>query len=306
MDTLIDFAMQKKYSEISKRKNKLQEVHDLIDWNFISNQLPSRVPASAGRKPIPHQTMIKTLVLQAWHTLSDEETEYQCHNRLDFQRFLNSNQIPDARTIWAYREWLIENELIDLIWISIKSELTRNKIELKEGKIQDATFVEAPPGKKNSGMEGRGRSAKTSRSKDGTWTKKNSKSIFGFKSHTKVDVGTKLIDEVAVTTAKTHDNKIDLAKNEEICFRDRGYSGSNTKAKGNATMKLGKLNIRQKLRNKRITKTRCRGEHPYATIKKGFNGGKTALTTLSRVFAQQVMVCIAYNLHRMEFLVRSR
>jgi IS5 family transposase len=305
MDTLIDFALKEKYSEISKRKNKLQEVHNLIDWEFISNQLPSRVPEKAGRRPISHKAMIKTLVLQAWHTLSDEETEYQCYNRLDFQRFLNSSQIPDARTIWAYREWLIENNLIDSIWNSIKAELIRNKIELKEGKIQDATFVEAPPGKTDSGMARRGRSAKTSRSKDGSWTKKNNKSIFGFKSHTKVDVETKMIDEVAVTTAKTHDNRIDLAKENEVCFKDRGYSGSNTKAKGDGTMKKGKLNIRQKMRNKRITKTRCRGEHPYATIKKGFKGGTTALTTLPRVFAQQVMVCIAYNLHKLEFITRS-
>ena len=50
-------------------------------------------------------------------------------------------------------------------------------------------------------MKGRGRIAKTSRSKDGTWTKKGKKSIFGFKSHIKTDNETKIITEVAVTTA---------------------------------------------------------------------------------------------------------
>ena len=135
-----------------------------------------------------------------------------------------------------------------------------------------------------------------SRSKDGTWTKKGKKSYFGFKRRIKVRRGSKIIEEVAVTTAKTHDGAIDLAKPDDIVYRDRGYTGINTKAKGNGAMKRGKLDIYQKLRNKRIMKKRAEGEHPLAFIERSLKGGKTRLTTVYRVFIQQVFVCSAYNI----------
>jgi len=152
-------------------------------------------------------------------------------------------------------------------------------------------------------MNGRGREAKTSRSKDGSWTKKGKKSIFGFKGHHKVDVESKLITDVAVTTAKTFDGNVDLANENDIVYRDKGYSGCNTKAKGNGSMKKGNLTPKQHLRNKRITKKRCRGEHPYATMHRSFKAGRTKLTALPRAFVQHVFACIAYNIHRLKFLL---
>ena len=107
------------------------------------------------------------------------------------------------------------------------------------------------------------------------------------------------------STAKIHDNNIDLADEDDIIYRDRGYSGTKTKAKGDATMKLGKLSAKQKLRNKRIAKQRAEGEHPYGTIHRSFKGGRTKLTTIPRVFVQQVFVYIAYNIHRLRFLVNG-
>ena len=161
-------------------------------------------------------------------------------------------------------------------------------------------------GKQKKSNELRGRGAKTSRSKDGTWTKKGKKSYCGFKRHIKVRRGSKIIEEVAVTTAKTHDGAIDMTNPNDIVYRDRGYSGINTKAKGDGTMKRGNLDIRQKMRNKRITKKRAEGEHPVATIERCLKGGKTRLTTIYRVFVQQVFVCFAYNLHRLKFLLKER
>jgi len=305
MNTLLNFALHEKFKEISKRKPGLQNVHDLIDWTTLTASLPDRTPTNAGRHPIPHIIMIKVLCLQAWHNLSDEEMEYQCYNRFDFQKFLNYSHIPDARTIWSYREWLQEEDLLDSFWATLQSEFSKNNIQLKEGKIQDATFVHADPGKAHSGMDGRGREAKTSRQKDATWTKKGNKSIFGYKAHFKMDTKTKLITEIAVTTAKTFDGHIDLADPTDIIARDRGYSNSKTRAKGDATMKKGNLSPREKLRNKRIAKYRSRGEHPLGTINRMFKGGRTKLTTTGRVFVQQIFQFAVYNMHRLAFLTRQ-
>lgn len=259
-----------------------------------------------GRKPYENLLKLKCLFLQSWYGISDEELEYQLYNRLDFQQFLDfPESIPDYSTIWRFREELTENSTLDKIWDELQNQIKKFDIEVKEGKIQDATFVHADPGKKNSGMDNRGREAKTSRSKDGSWTKKNGKSHFGFKAHTKIQRGSKLIEEVAVTTASTHDSQIDLADEEDIIYRDKAYTGVKTKAKGNGSMKRGKLSVKDKLRNKRIQKKRAEGEHPYATIHRSFKGGTTKLTTLARVFVQQVFVCMAYNIHRLRFLVNS-
>jgi len=276
---------------------------NLIDWNSFLSLFPDK-ERKRGRPEYNKTLMIKILFLQSCYGISDEEMEYQIYNRLDFQQFLNfPKEIPDYSTIWRFREELTEDDIIDKIWLELNNQIKAHNIKIKKGVIQDASFIEADPGKKNSSMRGRGREAKTSRSKDGSWTKKGKKSVFGFKSHTKVDLDTKIITEVAVTTARTYDGNVDLANPNEIVYRDKGYTGRGTRAKGNGTMKRGKLTPHQYLRNKRIAKKRCRGEHPFGTMHRSFKAGRTKLTTLARVFVQNVFVCMAYNIHRVRFLL---
>ena len=305
MESLVDFALQEKYSKVKKLRSDLEEMDKLLDWNKFTALFPDR-ETNLGRTPYEKILKIKLLFLQSWYSISDEELEFQVNDRLSFQQFLGfPKNIPDYSTVWRFREELAEADLIDKIWAELQRQINEKNIQVKEGCIQDASFVIAEPGKqKNSNIQ-RGRTAKTSRSKDGTWTKKGKKSYFGFKRHIKVRRGSKIIEEVAVTTAKTHDGAIDLAKPNDLIYRDRGYTGINTKAKGDGTMKRGNLNIRQKMRNKRITKKRAEGEHPMAVIVRCFKGGRTRLTTTYRVFIQQVFVCAAYNLHRLRFLLKA-
>ncbi len=303
MDNLVDFALKEKYEQVSKLKSKLDNMNHLIEWKEFLKLFPDK-ETTRGRPEYDKVLMIKILCLQSWYTISDEEAEFQITDRLSFQKFLGyPKKVPDYSTIWRFREELTEDDIIDKIWCELHRQINALNLVVKEGKIQDASFIDASPGKTNSGMNNRGREAKTSRSKDGSWTKKSGKSHFGFKLHTKMQRGSKIIEEIAVTTARVFDGHIDLAKSDETMYRDRGYSGTHTKARGDATMKRGKLNIKQKMRNKRISKKRSEGEHPYATIKKDFKGGTTKLTTIPRVFVQQVFVGIAYNIKRLKFLL---
>lgn len=305
MKNLIDFALKEKYERVKKLRSQLEEIKNLIDWNAFLPLFPKK-ETNRGAPEYEKTLMIKIIFLQSCYGISDEEMEYQIYNRLDFQQFLDfPEEIPDFSTIWRFREELTEGNIIDLVWDELGRQLEAHGIVVKKGAIQDASFIQADPGKKNSGMNGRGREAKTSRSKDGSWTKKGKKSIFGFKAHDKVDEKTKIITEVAVSTAKTFDGNIDLANEDEIIFRDKCYSGSGTKAIGNGSMKKGRLTPHEILRNKRISKKRCRGEHPYGTMHRSFKAGRTKLTTLARVFVQHVFVCIAYNVHRLRFLLNG-
>ncbi|MEG3225432.1 MAG: hypothetical protein BME94_07980 [Methanobacteriales archaeon Met13] len=111
--------------------------------------------------------------------------------------------------------------------------------------------------------------------------KKGGKSYYGYKLHTKSDINHGLIRELETTTASVHDSQIDLSQQGEIVYRDRGYFGAPCQGY-NATMNRATrgrpFKIREKMRNKRITRKRAPGERPYAVIKNIFNSGHTRLT----------------------------
>jgi len=305
MENLIDYALQTKFDKVRKLRNNLGEFNTLVNWRKFLKLFPTR-SSFVGRPEYEKILMIKILFLQSCYGLSDEEIEFQIHDRLSFQQFLGfPESIPDYSTIWRFREELTKENISEEIWNELQRQIGNHGIKIEQGVIQDARFIHADPGKKNSSMNGRGREARTSRSADGSWTKKGEKSVFGFKLHTKSDMKSKLITELAVTTAKTHDGRIDLAKPDEISYRDRGYSGCGTKAKGDATMKRGNLTPHEKLRNKRISKIRCRIEHTYGTMTRTFKAGHTKLTTVPRVYIQQIFVCMVYNIHRLNFLLKK-
>jgi transposase, IS5 family len=58
--------------------------------------------------------MGKVLILQASHSLSDERTEFLIKDRLSFMRFLGlglADPVPDANTIWTFREALTRAQI---------------------------------------------------------------------------------------------------------------------------------------------------------------------------------------------------
>ena len=60
--------------------------------------------------------MFKTLVLSALYNLSDDQVEYQIRDRLSFMRFLGlglGDRVPDAKTVWLYREALAQAGKVD-------------------------------------------------------------------------------------------------------------------------------------------------------------------------------------------------
>jgi IS5 family transposase len=308
VENFLDYALKNKYEKVKSLRPRLEEMKNLLNWNAFLKLFPDYKKDRRGRgRPYYNRIlMLKILFLQSWYNISDEEIEFQCHDRLSFQQFLDyPKNIPDYSTIWRFREYLVQTDLAVEIWKELHRQIESHNIQIQEGVIQDACFITADPGKTNSGMNDRGEKAKTSRNRDGSWTKKNNKNYFGYKLHTKVNRGSKIISEIAVTTASVHDSEVDLATPEDIIYRDKAFTGTNSKAKGNASMVRGKLSIWGKLRNKRIMKKRAQGEHPYATINRSFNGGTTKLTTISRVFVQQIFVCAGYNLYRLCYLKKS-
>lgn len=243
--------------------------------------------------------MVKLLVLQSMYGLSDPELERQANDKLSFLKFLGfPEKIPDQSTIWYFRERLIKHKKLELIWEELRHQENALGLKIKKGTIQDATFITADPGHAPADKP-RGDLARTRRSKEGTWTKKNSKSYFGFKVHSKEDCDYGLIWEIQTTTASLHDSQIDLSKEGEVVYRDKGYFG--VKPLGfDATMKRGVRNhpigICDKLRNKRISRKRSPGERPYAVFKTVFKSAHTMVTTIARVHAKMIFAALSFNI----------
>lgn len=110
----------------------------------------------------------------------------------------------------------------------MQRQLDAKGLKVKKGVIQDTTFITSYPGHAKADKP-RGIDAKTRRSKDGTWTKKNNKSFFGYKLQLKEDIDYGLIREIETTTSSVHDSQVDLSEPGEVAYRDKGYFGATSK-----------------------------------------------------------------------------
>jgi len=224
MKSLIDYSLKEEYEKVKKLGDKLSEIDSLIEWEAfrpIVAGMYKNNTEKGGRPNIDEVVMIKILILQQWYGLSDPEIERQIADRISFRRFLGfPENIPDYSTVWKFRERLIETGKDKEIWKELQRQLKAKGLRVKKGVIQDATFITSDPGSSKARDE-----AKTRRSEEGTWTKKNSKSYFGFKLHTKVDTDYEIIREFKTTTACVHDSQIDLSERGEVVYKDKAYFG---------------------------------------------------------------------------------
>jgi IS5 family transposase len=114
--------------------------------------VPQSDGAKGGRPPFDLVFMFKVLILQASHSLSDERTEFLIKDRLSFMRFLGlglSNSVPDANTIWTFREALTRAQIdgqpaIQVLFSAYKAALRKAGYLAMGGQIVDATVVAAP------------------------------------------------------------------------------------------------------------------------------------------------------------------
>ncbi len=177
---------------------------------------------------------------------------------------------------------------------------------VREGTIQDATFITSDPGR--SGNKPRGNEAKTRRSKDGTWAKKGEEIHFGYKLHSDVDVEFGLIRAIETTTASLHDSQVDLSSENERVYRDKGYFGAPARGRSVTMSRATRghpLSRWDRLRNLQISRIRAPGERPFAVIKTVFKAAHVLVTTVQRVSVKMVFTAIAYNLYQLRTLRKA-
>ena len=117
------FDVEERAAQLTEMGDPLVSLKARIDWEAFRAEL-DRVhqkerKSQAGAKPIDVVLMFKIVVLQHLHNLSDDKIEYQIRDRFSFMRFLGlqlEDRVPDAKTVWLFRERLKGLELIDVLF----------------------------------------------------------------------------------------------------------------------------------------------------------------------------------------------
>jgi hypothetical protein len=86
--------------------------------------------------------MFKAIVLCELYNLSDDQVEYQLRDRLSFIRFLGlglEDKVPDAKTVWFYREQLAQTGVIEALFEDFDGYLEQQGYLAMGGQIIDAS-----------------------------------------------------------------------------------------------------------------------------------------------------------------------
>src|ERR1700747_1709961 len=148
------FDADKRLQALSARGDPLEAIDHLVPWESFRAEIEAVVltpdelkKSSAGRKPFDAMLMFRMLVLQALNNLSDEQVEYQVRDRLSFSRFLGlaiEDGIPDATTLWLFREKLAKTGLIEKLFDRFGQHLEAKGYIARGGQMVDATIVPVP------------------------------------------------------------------------------------------------------------------------------------------------------------------
>ena len=335
------FDLENRYTCLSEAGDPLERLNAVIDWEIfrpILDRLDHRERQSAaGRKPTCRLLMFKLLILQRLNNLSDERLQYQVSDRLSFMRFLGlelSGTVPDARTVWAFREALKAHHLVDALFERLNQALADLGVELKSGQIIDATFVPVPI--QRNGREANalikenavpidwGKSPATLAQKDidARWTKKGGQSHYGYKNHINIDQATKLIAASACTDASVHDSQVlsavlrDEAEGGKEIWADSAYRSDEQEQSLNASQHDSRIHERayrnkplteaQALSNTAKSRVRARVEHVFGHMENSMGGIFLRSIGAARAQVGVGLMNLTYNLARIEMLIRTQ
>ena len=314
------FDIDERLKEISAKGDDLERLNAIVDFEAFRPELARAVPRSdgskGGRPPFDHVFMWKVLILQASHSLSDERTEFLIKDRLSFMRFLGlglSDPVPDANTIWSFREALTratikEAPAITMLFRAYEAALTKAGFLAMGGQIIDATIVSAPKQRNTDGEKADIRAGRipagwkdkpaklAQKDRDARWTVKFSKAkpsddgfpridiavpAFGYKNHIAIDRRHGLIRTWTATHAARHDgaqlpNLISKANTASAVWADTAY-----RSKANE-QHLADSGLRSQIHRKK------RAGRPMAkNVARANNARSTVRAAVEHVFARQ-------------------
>jgi transposase, IS5 family len=326
------FDQDIRLSKLTQLGDPLERLKQGIDFELfrkiLEDNLVKTTKGPGGRPSYDYVLMFKILILQRYYNLSDDQIEYQINDRMSFMRFLDltlSDDVPDSKTVWHFKEQLIKLELIKSLFVLFLTELENLGLVINEGKIVDASFIEVPR-QRNSKEENEQIKAGETPAKfkenphklaqkdlDAQWTKKNNETFYGYKNHVKADSKSKIITEYTVTDASVHDSQalkdlLDDKDRHQDLYADAAYVGEGQEkliASFQMTNKVCDRAYRntpltegQKTNNTEKSRTRSRVEHIFGFMEMSMNGMYLSIIGQKRIQAAIGLMNLTYNMCR--------
>jgi len=234
------FDVDGRLSSLSAAGDPLERLASVVDFELFREDLERALRrserAKGGRPPYDAVLMFKVLVLQTLYTLSDDQTEYQLRDRLSFMRFVGlglHEPVPDAKTIWLFREHLVGAGAFEGLFERFDRALRERGFLAMGGQIVDATVIEARRPRltrvekdtlKGGGTPADWKPARRAQiDRDGRWTLKRGRKrevppnqshqrqaeiavpMFGYKNHVGIDREHGFLRRYTVTHAARYD-----------------------------------------------------------------------------------------------------
>jgi IS5 family transposase len=310
------FDLEERLSRLSRKGDELERLAAVVDFERFRPELERAVPradrSKGGRPPFDHIVMFKVLILQTQNNLSDERTEFFLRDRLTWMRFLGlglGDPVPDANTIWTFREALTQAGAMEPLFALFDQALRDAGYLAMSGQLVDATIVAAPKqrntkAEKQALREGRipegweARPAKLrQKDRDARWTVKYTKAkpdpdgevppvdiaipAFGYQNHVGADRRHRLIRRWTATDAAAHAGArlgelLDPTNTAAGVWADSGY-----RSKKNETLLASRLLVSH------IHRKKPRGRPMPAHMARA-NGKRSAIRApIEHIFAYQ-------------------
>jgi IS5 family transposase len=302
----------------------LEQVGRLVDWSALEALLSGLRGGAIGAPAYPSLVLLKALLLQQWHGLSDPGLEEALTDRLSFRRFIGlglSEAVPDHSTLWRFREQLAASGLAGKAFALVTGQIERSGFVLRQGTLIDASLVRSavnPPPPPDAPLppdpDGRPASklVKSERDPDAGWTRtQKNQRVFGYKIHVAMDQGSRIVRRAVLTPATINDSvpaDALICGDEKVVYADKAYDQNarrlRLKALGirdgimrraNKWHAMGRWAIR---RNKVISRRRAPVEPLFALLKRVYGFARARYRGLARNAAALHLALIAINLKR--------
>jgi transposase, IS5 family len=311
------------------QNRRLERIGTLVDWLAFEAILPTGATQGPGRPAYPALAMFKALLLAQWYQLSDPALEEALADRISFRRFCGfalEDATPDETTFCRFRASLAHDGRGERLMAELDRQLGQRGFLVKEGTMIDATLIEAqaarpplvpPPADAAKGeaddaaptLEG---SPSQTTDSDARFTRKAGRTVYGYKAHVAVDLGSGLIRRSVLTPANVNDTvpADDLVMgDEQAIYADMAYSKharrKALKARGIKDRIMHRpdkhhprLPRWQQRRNRLIGTIRSAVERTFGTWKRSYGYVRVRYFSLAANAVELLLKTFAFNLRR--------
>lgn len=274
--------------------------------------------AKGGRPACRVGILLRVMILQHLYGLSDPQAEEQLKDRLSFQKFVQLDtheSVPDETTICRFRQRLIQCGLHEQLLQLLNTQLEARGYIVKRTTLVDATLVESSRKRPDVKAAREG----TAPDADASYTRKYSKSYYGYKAHISSDAEHHLIRTALLTTAKTQEahcfERIAPTDTQEI-YGDKAYDTNANKAWmqeraiNNGIEKKGanhiKLTEQDRQDNQRKRQVRSHVERIFAHLKKWQHYWRVRYLGIAKNQLELTLKAVAYNLKRLARIIETK